>query len=429
MTRSSKRCSSAEGTRAWTRTPSGPSVPLQLPRHLVQLVQAAALAVGDQQLDLGQGLGERRLDPLAQLVQPLAGERRDHRRVGMAQFDLVALVVAQQVGLVEDEEARLLPRPDLLQHLVDRVHVEHPSLFGLGGVDDVHDQVGQRRLLERRLERLDQLVGQLLDEADRVGQQVVAAGELEAPRGRVERLEEAVGDADLGPGQRVQQGRLAGVGVAGEGDARDRGAFALGPHHAAVLFGLPEAAAQRRDPVAGEPAVGLDLALARAPGADAAVDAPGAEALEVGPEAPHAGHVVFELGQLDLQLALGRVGVVGEDVEDHRGAVDHRDAERRLQVALLARQQLVVAGDEVGVVGGDLRFQLFQPAAAEVAVGVRFGSLLGREADGGDARGAQQLLQLGQRLAVLAAVDDADRERPLTRPTVVGPAPFPFSAA
>ena len=111
----------------------------------------------------------------------------------------------------------------------------------------------------------------------------------------------------------------------------------------------PQLAAQRGDPVARQAAVGLDLRLARATGADPAVDAPGAEALEVRPQAPHAGEVVFELRQLDLELPLGRVGVVGEDVEDHRGAVDHRHAERLLQVALLAGHQLVVDGDQVGV--------------------------------------------------------------------------------
>ncbi len=179
-----------------------------------------------------------------------------------------------------------------------------------------------------------------------------------------------------------------------------------------------EAAAQRGDPVAGEAAVGLDLALARAPGADAAVHAAGAEALEVGPEPPHAGHVVFELGQLDLQLALGRVGVVGEDVEDHRGAVDHRHAERRLEVALLARRQLVVAGDQVGVAGGDLGLQLVELAAADVAVGVGLLALLHGLAGGRDAGGAQQLLQLGERIALLAAAGDADRQRPLARPRV-----------
>ena len=106
----------------------------------------------------------------------------------------------------------------------------------LGGVDDVQDQVGEHGLLERRLERLDQLVGQLLDEADRVGEQVVAAGELEAAGGRVERVEEPVPHPDLGPGQRVEQRRLAGVGVAGEGDPGQRGAVAPRAHHAAVAL-------------------------------------------------------------------------------------------------------------------------------------------------------------------------------------------------
>ena len=75
----------------------------------------------------------------------------------------------------------------------------------------------------------------------------------------------------------------------------------------------------------------------------------GAEPLEVGPQAPHPREVVLELGELDLELALGGVGVGGEDVEDDRGAVDDRDAERRLEGALLARRELVVAGDQVRV--------------------------------------------------------------------------------
>ncbi len=171
---------------------------------------------------------------------------------------------------------------------------------------------------------------------------------------------------------------------------------------------------QRRDPVAGEAAVGLDLGLARAPGADAAVHAACAEALEVGPQPPHAGHVVFELGQLDLQLALGRVGVVGEDVEDHRGAVDHRHAERRLQVALLPRRQLVVAGDQVGVGFLDRGLQLRQLAATEVAVGVGRCPWLEHLPGRGHPGGPQQLLQLRQGLALAAAVVDADRQRPLS---------------
>src|SRR3712207_7023173 len=49
---------------------------------------------------------------------------------------------------------------------------------------------------------------------------------------------------------------------------------------------------------------------------------------------------LFRSGQLDLKLALRRRGVPGEDVEDDRGAVDDRDLERLLEVALLPRAQL-----------------------------------------------------------------------------------------
>ena len=41
---------------------------------------------------------------------------------------------------------------------------------------------------------------------------------------------------DLGAGERVEQRRLAGVGVAGEGDTGQRGALAPGTHHAAVAL-------------------------------------------------------------------------------------------------------------------------------------------------------------------------------------------------
>ena len=158
---------------------------------------------------------------------------------------------------------------------------------------------------------------------------------------------------------------------------------------------MVEAAAQRGDAVAREPAVGLDLRLARAAGADAA-----AEALEVRPQPPHAREVVLELRELDLQLALGRVRVVGEDVEDHRGAVDDRDAELLLEVALLARGELVVAGDDVGVGAGEQRLELLDLARPEVEVRVRLVAVLDELAHHGDAGRAQELAELREVVAV-----------------------------
>ena len=67
------------------------------------------------------------------------------------------------------------------------------------------------------------------------------------------------------------------------------------------------------------------------------------------PQPTHPCEVVLQLRQLHLQLALGAGRVVGEDVEDDRRPVDHRQAQRLFEVALLAGTQLIVAGDQVGV--------------------------------------------------------------------------------
>ena len=80
--RSSKRCSSAAGTLGVDEDAVVAVGALEVAGDLVQLVQAPALAVGDQQLDLGQGLLEGRLDPLAQLAPapPRRGPRPAPRR-------------------------------------------------------------------------------------------------------------------------------------------------------------------------------------------------------------------------------------------------------------------------------------------------------------------------------------------------------------
>ena len=76
--------------------------------------------------------------------------------------------------------------------------------------------------------------------------------------------------------------------------------------------------------------------------------------------APQAGQPVAQLGQLHLGLALLGPGVLGEDVEDHRGAVDGGAPEDLLQVPRLGRRQLVVEDDGVGV---DLEAELRSSSA------------------------------------------------------------------
>jgi hypothetical protein len=123
----------------------------------------------------------------------------------------------------------------------------------------VDDQVRLQGLLQGGGERLHELVGKLADEADGVGREVVAARDLERPRGGVEGVEEALADADVRASQRVEQRRLAGVGVPGERDRRQPGALALPAHHPTGALLVVEPAPELGDPVAGQAAVGLDL--------------------------------------------------------------------------------------------------------------------------------------------------------------------------
>ena len=96
---------------------------------------------------------------------------------------------------------------------------------------------------------------------------------------------------------------------------------------------LFELAAQLRHAVADQPAVGLDLGLARA--AEEAEAA--ALALEVGPAAHQPPRLIVEMGELDLQPPFRRRRPLAEDLEDQAGAVDHLGLGRRLQVLLLDR--------------------------------------------------------------------------------------------
>ena len=120
--------------------------------------------------------------------------------------------------------------------------------------------------------------------------------------------------------------------------------------------------------------------------------------LSDGPTPAQPGQPVAQERQLDLCLALGAAGVLGEDVEDHRGAVDGGAPEQLLQVAVLRRRQLVVEDDGVGVEAAAQLGDLLRLAAADE------GGRVGRVAtlhDAADDVGARAVDQLGQLVELL----------------------------
>ena len=134
---------------------------------------------------VGEALGDAR----AQLVEPLPGLRRDEQRVREPVREPAAAQRVDRVDLVQHELARQVGGADLGSTASTASDLLVEPLVGRRRVDDVQDEVGDERLLERRREALDELVRQPADEADGVGDQVAAAVVLErrASSGRASR--------------------------------------------------------------------------------------------------------------------------------------------------------------------------------------------------------------------------------------------------
>src|SRR5205085_820054 len=160
----------------------------------------------------------------------------------------------------------------------------------------------------------------------------------------------------------VEHGRLSGIGVADQRNDRIRHALAAVAMELARALDLLQVMLNARKALLDQPAVGLELALARA--AEEAEAA--ALALQMRPRAHQPALLVGQVRVLDLQRAFARARAPAEDFQDEPGAVEHLRAERLFQVALLHRRQRAVHHHDADLARLDDAGELVDLALAEI---------------------------------------------------------------
>ena len=181
---------------------------------------------GNADVDVDPERGQEGRDLGPERVHPEAGQGADEDRAreGRRRGTAVEGGLLDEVRLVERDEPRLVAGAELVEDGLDRGPVL--SQVRIRGIDDLDQDIGPVDLLERRPERVDELVRELVDEAHRVGDdRGLAVAELHLARRGIERREQLVlGLRDLAADERVQEGRLAGVRVADDADRREHAA-------------------------------------------------------------------------------------------------------------------------------------------------------------------------------------------------------------
>src|SRR5213594_221161 len=222
----------------------------------------------------------------------------------------------KQVDLVPNVEPRRRGDPQFYEKAFDgRVLL---ISIGLGGIGDVKKQACALELFERRAERGHEVCGQLAKKPDRVGEQDGTTRlKRESPDGRIEGRKEPPGSVDRGPGQRVEERGLAGVGVTDQGNGEELAVAAMGaverPLRPHALDGLPQSPDARPHAAA----VVLEFLLARAARSNSA-----AEPREERSAPAQAWQQVGELRQFNLELPLAAARAPGKNIEDQLSAVE-----------------------------------------------------------------------------------------------------------
>jgi hypothetical protein len=310
-------------------------------------------------------LGQALADGIKQQLRALAGMGRqpDPDRTPLIVPVNSRTAALDQVDLVVDLQNRDLIGIDLSQHRLDLLNVFTAPLVVT--VNHVKQQTGLNGLFERRPEGLYQLVGQVADKADRIGQHNRPyIGEIQSAQGRIKGCEQLVRSQNRGCGDAIEKGRFAGVGVT---DQRDRGDIRPPTRPTPLITLTPDLVqtlVNRLYPGPQQSAVRFQLCFT----GPAQTDTPFLS-LKVGPSPDQSGGHMLQLREFNLQLTFMGPGALGENVQYDPGAINHPAFQRPLQVPLLGGTQSVIEQHHVSLGAFDSLTDLIQLAFTDKETG------------------------------------------------------------
>src|SRR5205807_2564649 len=132
-------------------------------------------------------------------------------------------------------------------------------------------------------------------------------------------------------GQAVEQGGLAGIGIADERYNRIGHPLSAGAVQLARALDSFELRLDPGDPLLDKPPVGFDLSFTGTPKESETAALP----FQMCPRTDQSAFLISQMCKLDLQRALARARTPPENLQDETGAVEHFGAPRPFQITLL----------------------------------------------------------------------------------------------
>jgi hypothetical protein len=252
------------------------------------------------------------------------------------------MVGGYAVTFIEYQYLRDLIQIQVLQDPVDGGDLDVE--VGSAAIDDMEEQVGIAQFFQCRTKGTEEVFGKVANKSDCIGDDdFLIMWEAQAPAGGVEGFKDAIVSGHLALGQRIQQGRLASVGIP---DNRDDGYRVPDASRSTLVLVARkdhQLSLQVADAISDSAAVSFQLRFPRASRADPASQSRQARAVP-----REAWQQIAKLCEFDLDLSFTAVGSPGEDVEDQLSAVDDFDIREFSNRPGLGRREVLIEDQKIG---------------------------------------------------------------------------------